>query len=65
MAQPVSASALGKRALSLNCGVAALADEMIAIPRHRPASTRIPTAPLWVCVAAQPFKRSPTHCQHA
>ena len=32
MAQPVSTTALGRRALSLDCGVAALADEIIAIP---------------------------------
>ena len=32
MAQSVSTSSLGRRALSLNCGVAALADEIVAIP---------------------------------
>ena len=45
MAQPVSASALGRRALSLDCGVAALADEIIAIPPP-PGNTQNPYGPL-------------------
>ncbi len=45
MAQSVSARSLGRRALSLDCGVAALADEMIAIP-PAPGTSAHPYGPL-------------------
>ena len=45
MAQSVSASSLGWRALSLDCGVAALADEMVAIPPP-PGINQNPYGPL-------------------
>ncbi len=45
MAQFVSTSSLGKRALSLNCGVAALADQILAIPS--PSNAKVnPYGPL-------------------
>lgn len=45
MARPLSATVLGWRALSLDCGVAALADEIVAIPPP-PGVNQSPYGPL-------------------